>query len=111
MPEADEVYTLPDVYTDPLRTIRGRVTSTDGQPLSGIAVSSGVLRQPPVSGFYADATALTDANGDYLLDGSSYDPVVVRTQRAGQRWLDQAGRASLATAATCSANFVARMAS
>lgn len=90
VPEADDVYTLPDVYTDPLRTIRGRVTSTDGQPLAGIAVSSGVLRQPPVSGFYADATALTDANGDYLLEGSSYDPVVVRTQQTGQHWLDQA---------------------
>ncbi|WP_257387118.1 carboxypeptidase-like regulatory domain-containing protein [Tahibacter caeni] len=90
IPAEDGIHTLPDVPIAPLRTIRGRVVSADGQPLAGVRVAAGNLRAPPVSGFDEHGSVLSDANGDYQLEAFYSASVVVRTRQDAMGWLDQA---------------------
>lgn len=91
VPASAGVYTLEDVHVQPIRSIRGRVTAADGRALAGLRVSAGVVSSlPHMPGFYPAATTLTDANGDYYLEGMAYLTVVVRTQQSGQGWIDRA---------------------
>lgn len=93
VPATDGVYTLDDVHVQPLRTIRGRVTSSvDSQPIAGLRVDAGNLRAPQAGtwGFRPTASTWTDANGEYALEGFDEAEVMVRTRQNGLGWLDQA---------------------
>lgn len=93
VPATDGIYTLDDVHVLPSRSVRGRVTSAiDGQPIAGLRVDAGSLREPQGYswGFQPTASALTNANGEYALEGFAGTEVMVRTRQNGLGWLDQA---------------------
>lgn len=93
VPTTDAIHTLPDAHVQPLRTIRGRVTSSvDGRPIAGLRVDAGNLRAPQGGtwGFRPTASAWTNANGEYALEGFGEAEVMVRTRQNGLGWLDQA---------------------
>lgn len=92
VPAADGVHTLDDVHVDPLRTIRGRVTASDGEPIAGLRVDAGTIGAPAhhAWGFRSTANTLTNADGEYRLEGFAGTEVVVRTRQNGLGWLDKA---------------------
>ncbi|MBL8300375.1 MAG: carboxypeptidase regulatory-like domain-containing protein [Rhodanobacteraceae bacterium] len=93
VPATDGIHTLADMYVQPLRSVRGRVTSaSDGAPIAGLRVSAGNLHEPQGNtwGFRSTASALTDANGNYMLEGFDAAEIMVRTRQNGLGWLDKA---------------------
>jgi Carboxypeptidase regulatory-like domain len=84
--------TLPDTDVAPRRSIRGRVTDSNGQPLAGIRVAAGSVTVPLIMldwGFQASASAVTDANGEYRLENFSGATTMVRTLQSGRGLIDR----------------------
>lgn len=91
VPTTDGVYTPDDVHVMPLRSVQGRVTDLlTAQPVSGVSVAAGSVDGTPAGTFIARATATTDVNGNYQLEGFSGTSVVVRTLPNGHGYVDRA---------------------
>lgn len=92
VPATDGIYTLDDVHVQPLRTIGGRVTASNGEPIAGLRIDAGTIGAPAhhAWGFRSTATTLTNADGEYRLEGFAGTEVVVRTRQNGLGWLDKA---------------------
>ncbi|WP_386069658.1 hypothetical protein ACFJIW_05245 [Tahibacter sp. UC22_41] len=87
------VTTLPDAHVTPRRTVSGVVTDrADGQPIAGVTVAAGSLQPASVYywGLQTKASAVTDAQGRYTLEGFAGDPVVIATRAAQSGWIDRA---------------------
>jgi hypothetical protein len=90
---AGATITLDDVHVAPLRTVRGRITDiATGQPIAGATVAVGD-HSPPIFGFWglvAEATAQTDSDGRYSIEGFTGEDVAVFTRQAPSGWIDRA---------------------
>lgn len=87
----DGVYTPDDVHVMPLRSVRGRVTDlVSAQPVAGVSVAAGRVDGTPAGTFIAKATAITDGNGNYQLEGFGETSVIVRTLPNGHGYVDRA---------------------
>lgn len=87
--------TLNDVHVLPLRSIRGKVTdAASGAPLAGVSVATGIMQFPAIGlwGFSPVASAVTNASGEYILEGFSGDGsnLLVMTRAAASGWIDRA---------------------
>lgn len=88
---ADTLLTVADGHVAPRRTISGRVTDTGGAALAGVRVSTGLVSGGSYGvpwGFEAEASAVTDGDGRYRLEGYGGTHARVRTQQAGSGYID-----------------------
>lgn len=107
VPQQPGTYDLTDVHVQPLRSIRGRVTAAaSGAPIAGIRVSTGYVSAPVLGagGYFARATALTDSDGNYRLEGLGADSFILRTEQRGLPWMDQAWQNTQCTSDTLFCN-------
>ncbi|UXI69313.1 carboxypeptidase-like regulatory domain-containing protein [Tahibacter amnicola] len=85
-----------DATLTPLRSIHGRlVQADDGQPIAGVRVVAGRIADEPWSlstwGFQPVSTAVSNADGDFVLTGfQGASRVIVRTLAGAARWIDRA---------------------
>jgi hypothetical protein len=89
---ADTLLTVADGQVAPRRTISGRVTDTTGAALPGVRVSTGGVSAGSYGiawGFEAEASAVTDSDGRYRLEGYGGLYARVRTQHAGSGYVDK----------------------
>ncbi|HSX59919.1 MAG TPA: carboxypeptidase regulatory-like domain-containing protein [Tahibacter sp.] len=89
---AGATVTLNDIHVAPLRTASGRVTDqATGLPIANATVAAGALVPPTFGlwGFVAEATAQTDADGRYVLEGFGSEDVALVTRQAGSGWIDR----------------------
>lgn len=102
IPATPTTTTLPDLFVAPLRTISGRVTdAANDQPLAGITVAAGRVMLPLILGnwgFQTSASAVTNANGEYRIEGFTGTTTMVRTAQAGRGYLDRAWQNTPCTA-------------
>lgn len=85
--------TLDDVHVTPLRTVSGRVTDRlTGLPVADATVAAGAVLPPTFGmwGLSAEATAQTDADGRYVLEGFGSEEVALFTRLANAGWIDRA---------------------
>lgn len=91
VPASDGLYTLADVHVLPLRSVRGRVIdAATAQPIAGISLAAGQVDGLPAGTFVARAAAVTDANGEYRLEGFGDSSTLVRTLPNGHGYIDRA---------------------
>jgi len=91
VPASDGLYTLADVHVLPLRSVRGRVIdAATAQPVAGVSLAAGQADGMPPGTFVASMTAVTDANGEYRLEGFSGSSTLVRTLPNGHGYVDRA---------------------
>lgn len=93
VPATAGIYDLDVVHVSPLRSVRGRVVAAGSNlPIANMRVSAGYIGSPAsgLGGFRVRATARTDSNGYYQLDGMGAAPFMVRTRQSSEPWMDLA---------------------